>query len=90
LLLLLGGFGLLLWNSLFRTREPALFLTALALSGMFVFQLVDALSHEMLHYRHVWVLFALIAAQERLVRRRVAPGTLRAAPLPGQARARIA
>jgi O-antigen ligase len=90
LLVFLGGFGLLLWNALFRTRDPVLFQTALALSGMFAFQLVDALSHEMLHYRHVWVLFGLIAAQERLVRRRAAQGALRAAPLPGPARARIA
>lgn len=73
LLMLLGTGALLLWKGLAVSRDPARFLTTLALTGMFLFTAIDGSTHEMLHYRHVWVLFALIAAQERLVRRAALP-----------------
>jgi O-antigen ligase len=66
LMLLLGSIGAMLWRSLQATRAGPQFLWVLGLCGMFSYMLVDALSHEVLHYRHVWVVVALIAAQERL------------------------
>jgi O-antigen ligase len=42
---------------------------ALALTGMFIFNLVDSFHHEGMHYRHVWVVFALIVAQYRITKR---------------------
>jgi O-antigen ligase len=69
LLMLLGTAALLAWKGLALARDPTRFLTMLGLAGMLVFTAMDGTTHEMLHYRHVWVLLGLIAAQERLVRR---------------------
>jgi O-antigen ligase len=69
LLMLLGTAALLLWKSLALSRDPTRFLTTLSLTGMLIFTAMDGTTHEMLHYRHVWVLFGLIAAQERIVRK---------------------
>jgi len=77
LLMLLGTAAMLLWRALGASRDPTRYFTTLALAGMFLFTATDGSTHEMLHYRHVWVLLGVIAAQERLVRRgapaRVAP-----------------
>ncbi|HKY31258.1 MAG TPA: O-antigen ligase family protein [Candidatus Polarisedimenticolia bacterium] len=83
LLMFLGSIALMLWRCLTAARDrPSLFM-AMALSGMFLFSCIDALSHEVLHYRHVWLALALAVAQERLVRLAVvsrAKAAWRAAP----------
>jgi O-antigen ligase len=39
------------------------------LAAMFVFTLVDSMTHEVTHYRHVWLVWALILALESMLRR---------------------
>ena len=43
-------------------------LWALAVGGMLLFIMTDALSHEDMHYRHVWFAIALIGVQWKLSR----------------------
>jgi O-antigen ligase len=38
----------------------------IGLFGMFVFTLSFSMSHEVLHFRHVWCAFALIAVEYKL------------------------
>lgn len=47
-----------------KTSEERLWM--FALSAMFLFTCVDAFSHEMMHYRHVWAAFGLMGAQVAL------------------------
>jgi O-antigen ligase len=70
LLLLLGALGSILRHGLGHAGRDRQFLWAAALCGMFVFNLIDSVNHEVLHYRHVWLMFALIAAAEKLAGRR--------------------
>ena len=47
-------------------RTDKEFFWACGLSAMFLFILIDAGSHEVMHYRHVWIAFVLIAVQAKL------------------------
>lgn len=69
LLLLFGTIAAMLFRSLKAAQSDREFLWVAGLCGMFVFILIDALFHEVLHYRHVWFAFAAIAAQYDLRRR---------------------
>ena len=70
LLLVIGAIARSLTRSLRnQTSQPEL-LWILGLVGMFIFTLVDAVNHEMLHNRHVWVIYAVIVAQERISAKR--------------------
>jgi len=89
LLMLLGSAGMLLWRTLAASRDPARYFTTLALAGMFLFTATDGSTHEMLHYRHVWVLLGLIAAQERLVRQGAPARVDPAPPARGRGPARL-
>lgn len=74
LLFLLGAIGSKLRSAWRHARDELERRWVLGLCGMFAFVLVDAVSHEVMHYRHLWVAFALVVAQERLLRARVQPG----------------
>ncbi len=58
--------GAMLLEGIRATRSERNLLWWLGLGAMFVFILIDAASHEVLHYRHVWLAFGLIAAQSRI------------------------
>jgi O-antigen ligase len=66
---LLGTMAYLAYRAIKGARSNRGMLWALGLSGMFVYILVDAMTHEVTHYRHVWLAFGLIAAQARLADR---------------------
>ncbi|MGH9867900.1 MAG: O-antigen ligase family protein [Candidatus Polarisedimenticolia bacterium] len=68
LVLFLVGFVAMLWRCVRGSKGSAALCITLALVGMFAFNMVDSLSHEMMHYRHVWVLLGLIAARDRMMR----------------------
>jgi O-antigen ligase len=66
LLLILGSIGRSLARCLRNTTSERELVWILGLVGMYVFTLVDAISHETLHNRQVWLVYALIVAQERI------------------------
>jgi O-antigen ligase len=66
LLMILFSIGKSLSRCLKRHTSQGELLWILGLCGMFVFTLVDAVSHETLHNRHVWLIYAMIVAQERI------------------------
>jgi len=66
LLLILASIARSLARSLKRHTSQGELLWILGLAGMFVFTLIDAASHETLHNRHVWLIYAMIVAQERI------------------------
>lgn len=68
LLMLYGAFAWVLLNGLKSVRSDQEYLWLLGLSGMWCFILVDALNHEGMHYRQVWLAFSLIAAQKTLLK----------------------
>jgi len=70
LLLLLSGFAGMLRRRLMAVRSREDLLWILGLCAMLVFIVVDAMSHEVMHYRHVWLAFILIAAEFNLVVKR--------------------
>lgn len=76
LLLIVGSIARSLSRSLKNQTTQRELLWILGLLGAFVFTLVDAISHETLHNRHVWLIYALIVAQERISTnlKRQAPG----------------
>lgn len=67
LLILLLAIATLLFQSILRARTVGQLTWALGLTGMFIFPVIDAFSHEVSHYRHVCVMAALIAAHWRLM-----------------------
>lgn len=66
LVLLLIGLGMSVRRSLRVVTSEQELLWVSALAGMFVFILVDAWSHEVMHYRHVWLAFGLMTAYSRI------------------------
>ena len=64
--MILGAVARSLSRSLRNQSSERELLWILGLVGMFVFTLIDALSHETLHARQVWLMYALIVAQERI------------------------
>jgi O-antigen ligase len=68
--LLLGSFGVMLRQNIKAARSERGVLWVAGLSGMFCFALVDAMFHEVMHARYVWLLLALIAAENKLARSR--------------------
>jgi O-antigen ligase len=59
---------------LFRTMKSAGskrdFMWILGLYGMFIFTLSFSLTHEVLHFRHVWCSFVLIAVQYKFIKKK--------------------
>ncbi len=59
---------------LFRTIKSAGskrdFMWILGLYGMFIFTLSFSLSHEVLHFRHVWCSFVLIAVEYKFIKKK--------------------
>jgi O-antigen ligase len=53
-------------------RSEREMLWACGLIAMFLFILIDAGSHEVMHYRHVWLAFGLLAAQAKIQGRALA------------------
>jgi hypothetical protein len=45
------------------------FLWGLGMAAVSMFIFTNALTHEVMHDRHVWVAFAIIAAEEKLIKR---------------------
>jgi len=74
LLALLGSLGLMVWRAVLAHGSRNEFLWRLALWAAFCFIAIDALGHEVLHYRHVWVIFALIALEDRRVGKQAEEG----------------
>lgn len=62
LLLLLVALALGLRRCLRAVKSDRELLWVASLAGMLVFILVDAVSHEVMHYRHVWLAFGLMTA----------------------------
>lgn len=77
LVALLGTVVSMLMHCIRNTRSEEEFLWAVGLCAMFVFILINALTHEVMHFRHVWFAFALIAAEEKLIRRELIGDCLR-------------
>jgi hypothetical protein len=50
-----------------RSREERAWI--LGLCAIFLFVLIDAFGHEVMHYRHVWLALGLIVSQCRLEQR---------------------
>lgn len=70
LVLFIASFYMILWRSVWWSYPwDRLFLSVLGLGGMFMFMWIDSVTHEILHYRHVWLAFGLMASQERLLRK---------------------
>jgi len=88
LLLILGSIARSLSRSLKNQTSQRELLWILGLIGAFVFTLVDAISHETLHNRHVWLIYALIVAQERLSTNRKRNARAETTPKGGQNEAR--
>lgn len=66
LLILYGSFVLIVSINFKKAETDEEVLWALGLMGMLTFIMVDALNHEGMHYRHVWLAFGIIAAQSKL------------------------
>lgn len=56
----------MIFVSIVRVDSERDFLWILGLAGMFVFILINSLFHELLHFRHVWCGFAIIAVDFKL------------------------
>jgi hypothetical protein len=69
-MLLLGTLATKVFRCYRDARSENESLWAAGLGGVFCFTLIDALTHEVLHNRYVWVVFALIAAEHKLARDR--------------------
>ena len=69
-LFLLGTIAAMLFRCLRRTSSERELLWVLGLCGIFCFILIDALTHEVMHTRYVWIAFAMIAIQDKLSRAR--------------------
>lgn len=69
-LFLLGTIAAMLFRCLRRTSSERELLWVLGLCGIFCFILIDALTHEVMHARYVWIAFAMIAIQDKLSRAR--------------------
>ncbi|HSF17618.1 MAG TPA: O-antigen ligase family protein [Vicinamibacteria bacterium] len=67
LFILLLAIATLSYRSLRRARTVEQLTWVLGLSGMFIFSVIDAFSHEVSHYRHICVMASLIAVQWRLM-----------------------
>ena len=74
---LLGTVVSMLMHCIRNRRSEEELLWAVGLCAMFLFILVNALTHEVMHFRHVWFAFALIAAEEKLIRRELIGDCLR-------------
>ena len=66
LMALIGALAMLLLRGIRTSAGPEQRLWMFALSAMLLFTLVDSLSHEMMHYRHVWSALGLMTAQAGL------------------------
>lgn len=52
-----------------QARAGREFLWATGMAAVILYVLTDSFTHEIMHDRHVWVVFAIIAAEERLIGR---------------------
>ena len=68
LVLLFATFARMLLRNVKTARSEREFLWNIGLCGMFVFIIIDSFAHEILHYRHVWFAFAIIANQYKFQR----------------------
>ena len=66
MVLLLGAIAKMLFGTLKTVSSKRELLWIIGLSGMFVFTLAFSFTHEVLHFRHVWCSFALIAVVYKL------------------------
>ena len=66
MVLLFGAIAKMLFKTLKTENSKQEFLWILGLYGMFIFTLSFSLTHEVLHFRHVWCSFALIAVEYKL------------------------
>jgi O-antigen ligase len=51
-----------------QARTDKEFLWATGMAAVILYILTDSFTHEVMHDRHVWVAFAIIAAEEKLIR----------------------
>jgi O-antigen ligase len=77
LLSLVGTVVSMLRHCIKNAHSEQEFLWAVGLCAIFLFILINALTHEVMHFRHVWFAFALIAAQEKLIRKELIADYLR-------------
>jgi hypothetical protein len=63
---LFGALAKMLLQTIKTESSKREFLWIIGLSGMFIFILSFSLTHEVLHFRHVWCSFALIAIEYKL------------------------
>jgi len=66
LVLLFGVIAMMLFQTLKTINSKRELLWVIGLFGMFVFILSFAFTHEVLHFRHIWCSFALIAIEYKL------------------------
>ncbi len=70
IVLLFGAIAMMLFQTLKTINLKREYLWIISLFGMFVFILSFAFTHEVLHFRHVWCSFALIAVEYKLRKKR--------------------
>lgn len=66
IVLLFGALAKMLLQTIKTESSKREFLWIIGLSGMFIFILSFSLTHEVLHFRHAWCSFALIAVEHKL------------------------
>ena len=66
IVLLFGALAKMLLQTIKTESSKREFLWIIGLSGMFIFTLGFSMTHEVLHFRHVWCSFALIAVEFKL------------------------
>lgn len=66
IVLLLGAIAKMLFQTLKTKSSKKEFLWIIGLFGMLIFTLSFSMTHEVLHFRHVWCLFVLIAVEHKL------------------------
>lgn len=66
IILLFGAIARMLFKSIKMAASRQELLWATGLGGMFIFILSFSLWHEVLHFRHIWCSFALIAIEYKL------------------------
>jgi O-antigen ligase len=66
IVLLFGAIARMLFRIMKTVDSKRELMWVIGLYGMFIFALSFSLTHETLHFRHVWCLFALIAVEYKL------------------------
>lgn len=59
----------MVWYCLKQSQTEREFFWRMGMAAVVLYILIDSFTHEVMHDRHVWVAFAIIAAEEKLIKR---------------------